>query len=313
MEKIISDEEKLRKAIEISQRRNKNNYYKMQTEKVNVNKKKDYRLFKKTILQIIICLLIYLIFYLITTTNYVFSDSVLKSTNEILNYDINFLEIYNNLIKFIETKSNAHELVEKNNNVIEEKNIIENNGIFQNNEQLLGNNIVAGENKQITINNNESEDKIENQKESMNQDETSNTEKVSQTNQNEDKEVKTQMELDAEEVKKICKFTKPLSGTITSKFGEREIIMNGMTSEHKGIDIAANKGTNIKAAMAGTVSVAEENSEYGKFIKIVAGDVMTVYAHCNKLKVKKGEKVKMRTNNSNSRFDRGFYWPPFTF
>lgn len=52
-------------------------------------------------------------------------------------------------------------------------------------------------------------------------------------------------------------------------------------------------GTNIKAAIAGTVSVAEENREYGKFIKIINGDVMTVYAHCKKLKVKVGDKIKI--------------------
>ena len=109
---------------------------------------------------------------------------------------------------------------------------------------------------------------------------------------NQDKE-ETAMKEDAKKVKKLCKFQKPLSGTITSEFGEREVILNGMTSDHKGIDIAANSGTSIKAAMAGTVIVAEENSEYGKFIKIQNGDVMTVYAHCKSLKVKKGDKVKI--------------------
>ena len=51
MERIFSDEEKLRRAIEISQRRN--GYYNsnMSSTRVNVNDKKDYRLFKKMILQ----------------------------------------------------------------------------------------------------------------------------------------------------------------------------------------------------------------------------------------------------------------------
>ena len=101
------------------------------------------------------------------------------------------------------------------------------------------------------------------------------------------------MELDAEKVLKLCKFQKPLSGTVTSEFGEREATIKGMTTDHKGIDIASKSGTNIKAAIAGTVSVAEENSEYGKFIKIVNGDVMTVYAHCKTLKVKVGDKIKL--------------------
>ncbi len=108
------------------------------------------------------------------------------------------------------------------------------------------------------------------------------------------------MEKDAEEIKKICEFYKPLNGKVTSEFGEREILSSVMSADHKGIDIGANKGTEIKAAMDGTVIVADKNSEYGKFIKIQNGDAMTVYAHCNSLKVKKGDKVKARTNHCNS-------------
>ena len=54
MERLMSDEEKIRRAIEISQRRNQNNYSR-ETTRVNVNDKKEYKLFKKMILQIIIC------------------------------------------------------------------------------------------------------------------------------------------------------------------------------------------------------------------------------------------------------------------
>ena len=93
MERALSDEEKIRKAIEISQRRNRNYEY-QRTAKVNVTNKKDYKLFKRMILQIIICLLIYAIFYMITTTNYIFSESVINQTSSILNYDINFNDLY---------------------------------------------------------------------------------------------------------------------------------------------------------------------------------------------------------------------------
>ena len=57
MEKTFSDEEKLRRAIEISQRRH--GYYNsniLATRVDVVNNKKEYKLFKKMILQIIICL-----------------------------------------------------------------------------------------------------------------------------------------------------------------------------------------------------------------------------------------------------------------
>ena len=280
MERILSDEEKLRRAIEISQRRNNNNYRTAtNTACVNVNEQKNYKLFKRMIIQIIICLLIYVIFHLIASTNYVFSADVIKSTNEILNYDINFQQIYNKLILFINPHNNNNELIEQNN--IEDNIINTNQQIIQKNEVT---NTISTENNNNVI---QAEDIIK--EENKNEE----TKKIEEKDEEPKETAKTQEELDAEAVVKVCKFQKPLSGTITSEFGERESTIDGMTTDHKGIDIATNSGTSIKAAMVGIVSVAEENSEYGKFIKIVNGDVMTVYAHCKTLKVKVGDKIKI--------------------
>jgi len=289
MERVFSEEEKIRRAIEISERRN-NASYRRESARVNVNTKKDYKLFKKMILQIVICLLIYIIFYLISSTNYIFSDEVIKNTNQILSYDINFKELYNNFILFINQKDIQNQDIEENHINLQNSNTV---NITQTNNE---NNSVQNDVESNIISNSTNNIKKEIDDKEKKKEEETKTEEVSKT--------KTQMELDAEKAKKSCKFTKPLSGTITSEFGEREVVLNGMTSDHKGIDIAANSGTNIKAAIAGKVSVAEENSEYGKFIKIVNGDVMTVYAHCQKLKVKVGDKVKLRTNDSNCGFDR---------
>ena len=65
-----------------------------------------------------------------------------------------------------------------------------------------------------------------------------------------------------------------------------------MTSNHKGIDIATKNGTKIRASIDGQVEEASKNSQYGNFIKIKKDDILTVYAHCKKLKVKKGDTVK---------------------
>ena len=271
MERVISEEEKIRRAIEISQRRNQN-YYQRESARVKVNNnKKDYKLFKKMMLQIVICLLIYIIFHLISTTNYAFSEEVIKNTTNILSYDINLEKLYKECQNFFITKLNNNtENINIDNEIVSEfTNSVSENSIVINE---VVNNVV-----------------IENKEDSGKQSENS---KENNTEEEKDSE-KTAMEQDAEEVRKICKFQKPLSGTITSEFGEREATIAGMTTDHKGIDIAANTGTNIKAAMAGTVSVSEENSEYGKFIKIVNGDIMTVYAHCKTLKVKVGDKVKL--------------------
>lgn len=82
---------------------------------------------------------------------------------------------------------------------------------------------------------------------------------------------------------------KPISGTITSKFGANSSRRSG---SHTGLDIAAPKGTNIKAAASGTVTFSGTKGSYGKMVIISHGDgVETYYAHCSKLNVSVGYKV----------------------
>ena len=83
--------------------------------------------------------------------------------------------------------------------------------------------------------------------------------------------------------------SKPISGTITSRFGNRESIR---THAHTGLDIAAPKGTTIKAAASGTVIWSGYQGSYGNLVKIDHGNgVVTYYGHCSKLYVSVGEKV----------------------
>ena len=60
------------------------------------------------ILQIVICLLIYLVFHLMTTNNYAFSEEIIKNTNTILNYDMNFEKLYKDCQGFIVTTFNQN-------------------------------------------------------------------------------------------------------------------------------------------------------------------------------------------------------------
>ena len=96
LERVISAEERIRKAEEIYQRRKNQNSggVRVSTRNVNTGTKREYMLFKKLILQIAICLLIYLIFYLIKNSNYIFSENVINKTREILSYDIDFQKLY---------------------------------------------------------------------------------------------------------------------------------------------------------------------------------------------------------------------------
>ncbi len=89
------------------------------------------------------------------------------------------------------------------------------------------------------------------------------------------------------------KFIIPLKGTITSDFGIRNDPFSGKKARHEGTDIAAPKDTDILAAAGGVVSyVGYDDDGYGKYFKIAHSDtVVTLYAHCNEILVKKGDTV----------------------
>ena len=85
-------------------------------------------------------------------------------------------------------------------------------------------------------------------------------------------------------------FIWPLRGTITSRFGYRNIF--GSTSFHSGLDIAAPCGTTIVAADGGTVTHAGWRGTYGYTVIITHDDgTVTYYAHCSALLVSAGDKV----------------------
>lgn len=85
-------------------------------------------------------------------------------------------------------------------------------------------------------------------------------------------------------------FAWPLSGTITSRFGYRDIF--GGSSFHSGLDIAAPYGTQISAADGGTVTFVGWRGSYGQTVIITHDNGMvTYYAHCSSLLVNTGDKV----------------------
>jgi murein DD-endopeptidase MepM/ murein hydrolase activator NlpD len=83
----------------------------------------------------------------------------------------------------------------------------------------------------------------------------------------------------------------PVNGIITSPFGERVHPVFNTTKFHTGIDIAADIGTPIKSATTGIVKDVGEDEYNGKFVRVQSGKYEIVYAHCNKILVKEGQKV----------------------
>ena len=104
-------------------------------------------------------------------------------------------------------------------------------------------------------------------------------------------EIKKQKEIDEKTINGIYIACAPVNGgNITSRFGSRESIRN---HTHKGIDIAASYGTDIKSVAGGTVEFAGYNSGgYGNLVIIDHGNgIKTYYGHCSKVCVKAGQYV----------------------
>ena len=117
MERVMTVEEKIRRAEEIYARRKQGSNRQVATVNVSSEKeKKDIKLLKKMIIQILVCVALYLIIYTIQNNKYVFSEDFTNKANEILSYDTNFSELYNNL------KNSVINLFNKNNENGEESN-----------------------------------------------------------------------------------------------------------------------------------------------------------------------------------------------
>ena len=84
-------------------------------------------------------------------------------------------------------------------------------------------------------------------------------------------------------------FIRPISGTITSRFGSISRVRSGA---HTGLDIATKSGTPIAAAASGTVTYSGYQGSLGYLIKISHGNgVETYYGHCSTLYAKVGQYV----------------------
>ncbi|GHS99753.1 hypothetical protein AGMMS50276_24000 [Synergistales bacterium] len=90
------------------------------------------------------------------------------------------------------------------------------------------------------------------------------------------------------------KFSWPVTGKVTSSYGSKR----GRRRVHSGIDIPMPFDTPIGAAADGVVadtgsSKSKSYRGYGNTVVIDHGNgVFTLYAHCSKLAVKKGQRVK---------------------
>lgn len=93
-------------------------------------------------------------------------------------------------------------------------------------------------------------------------------------------------------------FLRPLRGWyyFSSYFGWRSSPFTGARSYHSGIDMATSAGTNIYAALDGTVTTAGWNDTYGNYVIIRHhSGYKTLYAHMSKINVSVGQYVRTST------------------
>lgn len=267
MERAISTDERIRRAEETYQRKKQQNNRTYGT-RVNVGTmKKNISLFKKMFIQIAICALIYIVIYMVKNSNYIFSEDFLKQTKEVLSYDINIEETFASITNWFENigKENKTEIL-----AAEETNKEENKNESQNNidnkaseetDKIMPEEISNAVSEELTLS-------VAEDSSSINEPQT-----------------------DSEIIKANYSIIKPLSGTITSRFGNRNPTTPTVPTYHTGIDIAANTGTVFIAAMSGTVVQVSSEGNYGNHVKIVKDDVATLYAHCSKIYVNEGDEI----------------------
>ena len=154
-------------------------------------------------IQLIICTIIYLIFFLIKNNENSFSKQTVENVSNILSYDINFKKLYNSCEEYLKNQKYFKINNNSGNNI--DDNSSENGGDNSGGNSSDNNNGVGGGDIP--------------------------QEQIPETN-------KSQMEIDSEYIKQSYNLIIPVSGNITSGFGNREPT-EIISAFHQGVDIGA--------------------------------------------------------------------------
>lgn len=94
------------------------------------------------------------------------------------------------------------------------------------------------------------------------------------------------------------RMTVPISSPLkewrlNAPFGWRDSPLSGTLEFHSGADLSGKEGTPIHAAFSGQVTEAGFHESYGNYLILDhANGFTTLYAHCSRLLVRKGDRVK---------------------
>ena len=274
MERIISEQDRIRRAEEIVGRRRGT----ISARDINVERnKKKMPMLTKVFIQTVASMCIFGLAYFMSQNNYPFMDSV----RSMLSADVNIGQIYNDLSNSFKSVTDWY------------------NGLVADvgqNEQDIANNMdnqnVQGEASGETSNetgNVISEEGTTNEIRNATSEEgvTAETGGIGGSDEN---ITLSQDEQDIAYIKENVSMIVPVYGTVTSGYGPRtptEII----SANHAGLDIGANEGTEIVASMEGTVELVSSYGDYGNHVKITNGEVSTMYAHCKDIYVNQGDYI----------------------
>jgi murein DD-endopeptidase MepM/ murein hydrolase activator NlpD len=84
----------------------------------------------------------------------------------------------------------------------------------------------------------------------------------------------------------------PVSGSLSSPYGNRRDPFTGGADFHPGLDISADYGQPVRATADGTIAVAERSGSYGNLVEIDHGyGIVTRYGHLSRFRAAAGQQV----------------------
>ena len=256
MERVMSVEERIKRAEERYNRKLGSNVEEIGQ---NIKPKRKTKIKRKLILQIFVCLIIYICFYTITNRDYIFTENFKKDVNSFFTEKTKIYSIYSDIESYIK-----NDVLKKDDESKEKQDNSDNS------ESVGG----AEENIEIEIAKNVDNGSINNE------------------NIDSKKIEKTQMEKDVDEIKSKVSFINPIEGRISSTFGLRNPTVSTVPKNHTGLDIAAVTGTVIKSVTDGKISKASSTGDYGNHYFVTIDNITIIYAHCSKLYFKEGTEIK---------------------
>ena len=258
MERIISEEDRIRRAEEFASRRRN----RIPAESINVPTNNKPSLMRKLFCQVLSSICIFGILYFLSQNN----SQAMELIKPVLSEDTDFNQIYTRLDGLIKNIGNEMRNVET----------IDNNEVENNSVTDVQNNLANDIQMESNVTTVSSVQDVQNSDEGMGGGNES---------------IDSETDLDVIYIKKNGSFIKPISGRITSGYGPRTPT-NIVSANHAGVDIGANTGADIVASMEGKVEVVSSQGDYGNHLKITNGEISTLYAHCSKIVVNEGDSIK---------------------